>query len=207
MKGFFITFEGSEGCGKSTQSRMLAQYLKRRGFEVVYVREPGGTKISEKIRAILLDKRNDAMSAESEMLLYMAARAQIVAQIIRPALQRGAVVICDRFLDSTLAYQGYGLGMDIDFIKRVGGFATTGVLPDLTLLMDLSVKDGLKHRQAVQDRIEQRALAYHKLVRKGYLSLARQEPDRIKIVKVEKEKARTQANIRALVSAKLNKIN
>ena len=139
MKGKFITFEGSEGCGKSTQSKLLYQYLKRKGKRVVYMREPGGTRISERIRQILLDPENH-MTDECEMLLYMAARSQIVEGLIKPALKQGKIVICDRFLDSTLAYQGYGLGMDIDFIKRIGNFVCGAIKPDLTILMDLPVK-------------------------------------------------------------------
>jgi len=198
MKGKFITFEGSEGCGKSTQSKMLYTYLKAKGKRVIYLREPGATKISEKIRDILLDAKNQAIIPECEMLLYMAARAQIVGEVILPALKDGKVVICDRFLDSTLAYQGYGLGMDIDLIKKVGKFTTRGITPDLTLFLDLAVKRGLKHRQANLDRIEMRSVNYHLRVRKGYLKLARQEPERIKVVKVEKDKFQTQSKIREL---------
>ena len=198
MRGKFITFEGSEGCGKSTQSRLLFDYLKAKGKRVIYLREPGATKISEKIRDILLDARNEGIVPETEMLLYMAARAQIVGEVILPALKTGKIVICDRFLDSTLAYQGYGLGMDIDLIKMVGEFTTRGITPDLTLFLDLAVKHGLKHRQANLDRIEKRSVNYHQRVRLGYLKLAKQEPQRIKIVKVEKDKFTTQSNIREL---------
>ena len=198
MKGKFITFEGSEGCGKSTQSRMLYEYLKAQGKRVIYLREPGATKISEKIRDILLDARNDGIVPECEMLLYMAARAQIVGEVILPALKSGKIVICDRFLDSTLAYQGYGLSMDIDLIKQVGEFTTRGITPDLTLFLDLAVKRGLKHRQANLDRIEKRSVNYHQRVRMGYLELAKNEPKRIKIVKVEKDKFTTQSKIRKL---------
>jgi dTMP kinase len=198
MKGKFITFEGSEGCGKSTQSRMLYEYLKAKGKRVIYLREPGATKISEKIRDILLDAKNEGIVPETEMLLYMAARAQIVGEVILPALKSGKVVICDRFLDSTLAYQGYGLGMSIDLIKTVGKFTTRGITPDLTLFLDLPVEHGLKHRQANLDRIEKRSVAYHLRVRDGYLKLAKQEPKRIKIVKVEKDKLETQSKIREL---------
>lgn len=203
MKGKFITFEGSEGCGKSTQSRLLYDYLKARGMRVIYLREPGATKISEKIRDILLDAKNQGIVPETEMLLYMAARAQIVGEIIKPALKKGIVVICDRFLDSTLAYQGYGLGMDIDLIRRVGKFTTGGIIPNLTLFLDLAVKRGLKHRKDSLDRIEMRAVKYHLRVRAGYLKLARQEPRRIKVVKVEKDKCQTQAKIRELVGKHL----
>ncbi|RJP28159.1 MAG: dTMP kinase [Candidatus Omnitrophota bacterium] len=204
-KGKFITFEGSEGCGKSTQSNLLYRYLKKRGFRVIALREPGATKISEKIRKILLDCRNKAMSKECEMLLYMAARAQIVEELIKPALAKGYVVICDRFLDSTLAYQGYGLGIDIRLIDKVGSFVTQRIKPDLTIFLDLAVKKGLKHRECIEDRIEMRALSYHARVRKGYLSLARIEPSRIKVVKVEQDKYSTQAKIRFLADKVLGK--
>ncbi len=199
MKAKFITFEGSEGTGKSTQSRLLYQYLKSRGLKVIYLREPGGTRVSEKIRKILLDARNDKMSAGCEMLLYMASRAQLVNEIIKPALSRGLSVICDRFLDSTLAYQGFGLGIDIGLIKYLGNFATAGIKPDLTIFLDLPVKKGLRHRRLNCDRIEKRPLGYHARVRNGYLAIGRQEPRRFKIVKVAEDKAVTQANIRRLV--------
>ncbi len=199
MKGKFITFEGSEGSGKSTQSKLLYQYLKRKGFKVVCLREPGGTKISEKIRKILLDSKNDSITPMSEMLLYMAARAQLVSEIIKPALKNGKIVVCDRFLDSTIAYQGYGLGLDIQLIKCIGEFVTSGIKPDLTIFLDLPLKKGLKHRQHSKDRIEKRSLAYHSRVLKGYFKLAALEPKRIRIVKVDKDKNKTQAEIRKLV--------
>lgn len=188
MRGKFITFEGSEGCGKSTQSRMLYLYLKKAGYKVIYLREPGGTPISEKIRKILLDHKNDSMSGRCEMLLYMAARAQLVQQVILPALKKGNIVVCDRFLDSTVAYQGYGLGMDIGLIKHVGNFSTYGIKPDLTVFLDLAVKKGLKHRQYTKDRIERRSLKYHKKVRDGYLKIRAAEPGRVKIIKVARDK-------------------
>jgi len=199
MKGKFITFEGSEGCGKSTQSRLLYEYLKKRKKRVIYLREPGATKVSEKIRAILLDAGNDDMLPECEMLLYMAARSQIVGEIIKPKLKEGVTVICDRFLDSTLAYQGYGLGIDRGLIRRLGDFATFGIRPDLTLFLDLPVNKGLFHRNGCCDRIERRPLAYHLRVRSGYLQLAREDPGRIKVVKVEEDKNYTQKKIRELV--------
>jgi len=198
MRGKFITFEGSEGCGKSTQSKLLYEYLKDKGHKVIYLREPGGTRISERIRQVLLDPENH-MTKECEMLLYMAARSQIVEGLIKPALKQGKVVICDRFLDSTLAYQGYGLGMDIDFIKRLGKFVCCGLKPDLTILMDLPVREGLKYRHLKEDRIEQRSFVYHERVRRGYLKLAKQEEKRIKIVKVQADKSKTQDNIREVV--------
>lgn len=197
MRGKFITFEGSEGCGKSTQSKLLCRYLRRKGHCVVYLREPGGTRISEKIRKILLDPKNH-ISDVTEMLLYMASRSQTVNEVIMPALRQGKIVICDRFLDSTLAYQGFGLGMDIKFIEYAGNFVTQGIKPDLTVFLDLPVKKGLKHRQFSKDRIEQRPLEYHSRVMQGYYRLARLEPKRIKIVKVEKDKNKTQQKIREL---------
>ncbi len=199
MKGKFITFEGSEGCGKSTQSKLLYQYLKRKGFKVVYLREPGGTRVSEKLRKILLDHKNDSMASMAEMLLYMAARAQVVNEIIAPALKKGKVIICDRFLDSTIAYQGYGLGIDIKFIKDVGEFAASGIKPGLTIFLNLPLRKGLRHRRHTKDRIEKRSLVYHSRVLGGYFKLASLEPDRIKIVKVDKDKNETQSEIRQLV--------
>ncbi len=198
MKGKFITFEGSEGCGKSTQSRLLYRYLKRIGLSVIYLREPGGTAISEKIRKILLNPGNH-IAPVCETLLYMAARAQVVEQVIKPALTAGRIIICDRFLDSTLAYQGFGLGIDIGLIKDIGSFSTQGIKPDLTIFLDLAVRDGLRHRQANLDRIEKRSLRYHMRVRRGYLKLARLEPGRIKVVRVQDSKNSTQGKIRRLI--------
>lgn len=205
-KGKFITFEGSEGCGKSTQSKLLSAYLESRGYSVVYLREPGGTAISEKIRVILLDLDNRSMSSVCEMLLYMSARAQIVNQVIKPAIMQGKIVISDRFLDSTLAYQGYGLGMNINVIKDIGNIVTQGIKPDLTILLDVPLKKGLNYRNEVKDRIEQRPLIYHSKVRKGYFQLAKLEPLRIKIVKVDEDKTVTQDKIRELVDKLLEKV-
>jgi dTMP kinase len=198
MKGKFITFEGSEGCGKSTQSRLLYEYLKKKLCKVVYLREPGGTRISERIREILLDPENH-MEPETEMLLYMASRAQAVKEIIKRAILKGKIVVCDRFLDSTIAYQGYGLGIGISDIKCIGDFATIGIRPDITILLDLPVHQGLKYRKFSKDRIERRSYLYHLRVRRGYLKLAAQEPKRIKIVKVAEDKNLTQQKIRDLI--------
>ena len=200
MKSKFITFEGSEGCGKSTQSEMLFRYLKAKGAKVIYLREPGGVKLGEMIRAILLNPKS-RISAQAETLLYMAARAQVVDQIIKPAIEAKKIVICDRFLDSTLAYQGFGLGINIKLIKSLGSFATQGIKPDLTIFLDLPVKSGLKHRHRCRDRIEQRSVSYHEKVRQGYLALAKEEPQRIKIVKVLEDKFKTQNKIREIVDA------
>ncbi|MCM8770772.1 MAG: dTMP kinase [Candidatus Omnitrophica bacterium] len=199
MSGKFITFEGSEGSGKSTQSKLLYQYLRRQGYKVIYLREPGSTKIGEKIRRILLDPRNKSILPVCETLLYMAARAQMVEEVIVPALKKGKIVICDRFLDSTLAYQGYGLGISIKAIKSIGDFATQGIRPDLTIFLDLAVKAGLRQCGKTKDRIEERSLRYHQRVREGYLKLAKAYPGRIKVIKVDDHKNKTQIKIRELV--------
>jgi len=199
VKGIFITFEGCESCGKSTQSKLLYEYLQQKGRRVVFLREPGGTRVSEKIRELLLDTENRSIAAETELLLYMASRAQTVREVIIPALQKGSVVVCDRFLDSTVVYQGYGLGMDKHLIAQLGRFATQGVEPDLTILLDLPLKQALAGISRKKDRIEQRSFAYHQRVKNGYLALARREPVRIKIVRLADGIQTTQAAIRRLV--------
>ncbi|MCX5708871.1 MAG: dTMP kinase [Candidatus Omnitrophica bacterium] len=199
MKGKFITFEGSECSGKSTQSKLLYEYLLEKKYKVVFLREPGGTKVSEAIRDILLDNRNKSITRETELLLYMASRSQTVSEVIRPALEAGKIVVCDRFLDSTLVYQGYGLGIDIKLIKSLGRFVTDGVNPDLTILLDLPLEKALNGIHREKDRIENRSFQYHRKVKNGYLKLARQEPKRIKIVKLVENKFVTQKKIRELV--------
>ena len=187
-KGKFITFEGAEGSGKSTQSKLVHDYLTRRGKKILFIREPGGVKVSEAIRKILLDVENTRMSKECETLLYMAARSQLVHEIIAPALKSGTIVLCDRFLDSTIVYQGYGCGVDIKLIKHIGKFATQNITPDLTFLFDIETQKGLSRKGEVKDRIELRSLPYHNRVRQGYLKLAKQEPRRIRVVKVDRDK-------------------
>jgi dTMP kinase len=184
MKGKFITFEGSEGSGKSTQANLVYRHLKRLKKPVLFIREPGGVKISELVRRILLDVKNTAMSDESETLLYMAARAQLVAEVLEPALKAGKIVLCDRFLDSTIVYQGYGNGVDLKAIKSMGEFATRGIAPDLTLLFDIDTRQGLSRKGKVKDRIERRSVQYHNRVRSGYQKLAQENPRRIKLIKV-----------------------
>ncbi len=199
VKGKFITFEGSECCGKSTQSRLLYEYLQAKGYKVIFLREPGGTKVSEKIRQILLDTENKSLTSETELLLYMASRSQTVSEVIKPALEGGQIVVCDRFLDSTIVYQGYGLGMDIKLIKSLGNFVTAGIKPDLTILLDLPLEEALNGIHREKDRIENRSLEYHRKVKNGYLKLARQEPKRIKIIKLADDKNETQRKVRCLV--------
>ena len=199
-QGLFITFEGPEKSGKSTQAALLSEYLIESGFNVVFVREPGSTKIGEKIRDILLDTGNPEMSDMSEMLLYMAARAQLVSEVISPELKKGRVVLCDRFLDSTLAYQGYGCGLNKEMILKVGHWATFGVKPDLTLLLDFWASSANLKKHRSPDRIEMRPDIFHEKVRRGYFHLAKNEPKRIKVVRVEQTLEETQAKIREIVS-------
>jgi len=199
VRGKFITFEGSECCGKSTQSKLLYKYLKNKGYNVIFLREPGGTAVSEKIREILLDPKNKSLTPMAELLLYMASRAQTVKEVIEPALKRGKIVLCDRFLDSTIVYQGYGLGINLRLIKYLGRSVTDGIRPDLTILLDLPLKKALGGIGSKKDRIERRNFAYHLRVRKGYLALAAAEPKRIKIIKLEDNKDHTQKKIRKLV--------
>lgn len=195
MKGKLITFEGSEGSGKSTQIGLLKKYLKKNKKSVLFFREPGGVKISEKIRRLLLDVINENMSPACELFLYMAARAQLVDEAILPQLEKGNIVLCDRFLDSTVAYQGYGNGADIGFIKKLGDYATKGVKPDLTIVFDLEAEKGLSRINRKKDRIEQRAVSYHQKVQNGYLDIARKEPKRVKVIKVNKTKEEIHAQI------------
>ncbi|MCB9747577.1 MAG: dTMP kinase [Candidatus Omnitrophica bacterium] len=188
VKGFFITFEGSEGSGKSTQIQMVHQHLKKARKPVILLREPGGVRISEKIRRILLDVNNKEISKECETLLYMAARAQIVKELILPELKKGTIILCDRFLDSTVVYQGYGCGVDIDFINQVGAFVTQGLEPHLTLIFDIDAKKGLSRIARAKDRIELRDISYHNKVRKGYQELGRLYPDRVKLIESDQSR-------------------
>jgi dTMP kinase len=179
----FITFEGPDGSGKTTQARMLTEYLKSCGRDVIYTREPGGTEISEQIRDVILSTRNKSMRNETEVLLFSAARAQIVAELIRPALAQGKLVICDRYYDSTLAYQGYGLGLDLDALRAITKFATGGLVPDLTFYVDVPAEVGLARRHRGEtNRLDQKDVEYHARVRNGYLELAQAEPKRFIVI-------------------------
>jgi dTMP kinase len=186
MRGKFITFEGPEGGGKTTQARRLVERLQAAGRQVVYTREPGGTPTGEAIREILQhNKAGEAPCPETEVLLFAASRAQLVRYVIVPALERGDWVVCDRFADSTTAYQGYGRGFSVEQMIAINEFAIDGAQPDLTLLLDLPVSDGfarLAQRGGVKDRIEREALDFHERVRAGYLELARRWPARFRIV-------------------------
>ncbi len=177
-KGYFITFEGAEGSGKSTQIKRAAAYLKKKGRKVLLLREPGGTRVSEAIRKVILDKSLKEMAPSTELLLYLAARAQIIREKIRPALEKGVTVICDRFEDSTLAYQGFGRGFRVSMIETISQWVVrNSIQPDLTFLLDIDPKLGMK-RGGRHDRIERESLVFHRKVRQGFLKLARKNPKR-----------------------------
>ena len=198
-KGIFITFEGSEGSGKSTQINLIRAYLREKKKDVLLVREPGGVKISEKIRRILLDVKNVKMGKECETLLYMAARAQLVEEVIAPALREGKIVLSDRFLDSTVVYQGYGSGVDVAVIKKIGAYATQNIQPDLTLVFDIDIKKAFSRLNRTKDRIEQRAVDYHQRVRNGYLSIAKKEPKRIKVIDCDRTREAIHEDVKEYV--------
>jgi len=204
----FITFEGPDGSGKTTQIRLLAEWLRERGREVVLTREPGGTEIGDQIRAVLHDPYNTAMDARAEILLYSASRAQHVAQLIRPALAAGKIVISDRYADSTLAYQGYGRGLDLEMLRTITRFATRGLTPGLTLYLDITPEEGLQRRRLGGDewnRLDAEALEFHQRVRAGYLELVEQEPERWAVVNAARPVEEVQVEIRAMVQARLGK--
>ena len=177
---FFITLEGPDGSGKSTQAKRLAEELSGRGYDVLLTREPGGSPIGEQIRQILFNLDNTKMHPRTEFLLFTASRAQHVCQVIQPHLQKGGVVISDRYLHSSLAYQGYGHELDLDHLKRITSFATGGLIPDLILLLDLPVEKGLHRRKSEGkwNRLDDYQLEFHRRVRDGYLAMADEDPDR-----------------------------
>ena len=180
----FITLEGPEGSGKSTQIRHLAKRLEAKGYPVITTREPGGTPIGDQIRHVLMWMENKELHPRTEILLFLAARAQLVEQVIKPALQDGKIILCDRYGDSTLAYQGYGHGLDLVQLREMLDFATDHLKPDLTILLDLDVKTGLMRKQAEDEwnRLDAFEVLFHERVRKGYLNLAHEEPERWQIV-------------------------
>lgn len=198
----FITFEGSEGSGKTSQHAQLAEYLVSLGVPLLATREPGGTEIGEQVRAILSDLKNTAMHPRAEILLFQASRAQLVEQVIRPHLEKGGVVLCDRYADSTMAYQGYGYQLvDLAVLRKIVTFATGGLQPDLTLLLDVDVELGLRRRAhgGEWNRLDAYELAFYQRVRQGYHEMARVEPDRWVIVDAEKPPDQVQAVIRSIV--------
>jgi len=175
--GLFITFEGGEGCGKSTQSRLLLKKLEQQNIPVLLTHEPGGTALGNELRKVLKRKQGSSISPQAELFLFAASRAQLVAEVIRPALQEGKVVICDRFTYSTLVYQGYGRGLDLTILERVNNIATQNLKPDLAVLLDISPEQGLARKRSLKDRFELEDLSFHRRVREGYLKMAAAEPD------------------------------
>jgi len=179
--GVFVSLEGIDGAGKTTLRELLVSALN--DDNIISIREPGGTTISEKIRAVLLDTQNMGMAARTEALLYAAARSQVVEEIIRPALAQGKLVLADRYMDSTIAYQGYGRGLDLEFLTQLNRLCTGGLTPDVTLLLDVAPGEGLRRRgEEKPDRLEQEGITFQEKVRQGYLVIAAQEPDRVKII-------------------------
>ena len=208
MRGVFITFEGSEGSGKSTQIGLLANYLTARGRTITLTREPGGTAIGDQVRKILLDPANKALDPKAELLLYAAGRAQHLEELIRPELEEGKVVLCDRFSDATLAYQGYGRGLDLEMIRTLDRIVTGGMRPDLTILLDIDAAVGLARARGrnssrglnAEARFENEDIAFHARVRQGYLSLAKQEPGRYRVVDASLTPDEIQNSIRKIVN-------
>lgn len=211
VKGFFITFEGVDGCGKSTQARLLAEHLEKKGRAVALTREPGGTPLAEEIRKVILTPSREELAPEAEILLYAASRAQHVAEFIRPALAAGKIVICERFTDSSLAYQGYGLGYDIELVRQVNRAATGGLEPDLTILLDTEAAESLERVTTRAgrngnnvDRIELRGLEFQERVRQGFLELAAASPPRFTIISTTaKSIAGIHREVQALVTGEL----
>ena len=187
-----MTFEGGEGCGKSTQIRLLAERLRSAGVDVLLTREPGGTELAEKIRALVREESDDPPNSRAETLLFLASRAQVVENVIRPALASGTWVLCDRFADSTFAYQGFGRGLDLDEIKRINLFATGGLVPDRTVLLDVSPEVSEKRMRAREaatntdaDRMEKAGDCFHARLKKGFLELAAAEPERFAVIRAD----------------------
>ncbi len=184
-QGLFITFEGPDGCGKTTQMKLLAEYFTKNGKEVVLTREPGGKGLGEKVREILLNYDGE-VSDRCESFLFLADRAQNIDIIVNPAVKAGKIVLCDRHIDSTVAYQGYGRGLDIERINMLNNLATNGKKPDLTFVFDVDVETSMKRVGKEKDRMESAGVEFHNRVRQGYLELAKQEPQRIKVIDATK---------------------
>ena len=207
----FITFEGPDGGGKTTQVAMTVETLKAREHNVLLTREPGGTDIGNQIRHVLHDMKNQAMHPRTELLMYSASRAQIVEEVIKPQLAKGGLVICDRFFDSTYAYQGYGHGLDLNHLKQITEFATGGLRPDLTILLDIAPEDSLQRRLSSLDkggewnRLDAMAIDFHKRVRDGYHALVAAEPNRWVVVNAAQSVEKVQADILAVLDKRLTK--
>ena len=208
MKGLFITFEGIEGCGKSTQAKLLRGYLEKKGYSVFLTREPGGPKISEAIRGLLLSTDNKEMLPETEVLLYMASRSQHTGEWIIPALEKGKMVISDRYYDSTLAYQGAARRIDIKLIDTITKFATFELKPDITFLVDLPAEIGLSRiSKQDADRLEMESIEFHKKVRAGFIEIAKREKERYIIVDGTKSVEEIHNEIMKIMKVKLRKVS
>jgi dTMP kinase len=202
----FITLEGPEGSGKTTQLPLLADFLRQRGFEVLTTREPGGTSIGEQIRSILHNLENKEMQPRTEILLFQASRAQLVEQVIRPHLRIGGIVLSDRYADSTLAYQGYGHQIDIESLRVLLNFATGGLKPELTILLDVDVEMGLRRKELKGEwnRLDAYDLDFHHRVHQGYLKLVKAEPERWEVIDASQSPAKVQDNLRQVVARRLH---
>ena len=206
MQGIFITFEGIEGCGKTSQAKLLNQYLTGQGHRVLMTREPGGTEISEAIREILLSNDFVKMQPHTEVLLYLASRSQHVSEVIQPALQNGVIIISDRFSDSTFVYQCFVRGIDLRIVKAMNDFATGGISPHLTFVLDVDPTEGLRRAKSrnqrherKEDRLENESMEFHQKVREGYLKMAKEYPERVHVVSSEKNKEMVHEEIRGIV--------
>jgi dTMP kinase len=201
----FITLEGPEGSGKTLQLPKLADYLRQSGFDVLTTREPGGTSISEQIRTVLHNLENKEMNPRTEILLFQASRAQLVEQVIRPHLDKGGIVVSDRYADSTLAYQGYGHQIDIESLRVLVSFATGGLKPDLTILLDLDVETGLRRKELKGEwnRLDAYDLDFHQRVREGYRRLVQAEPERWEVINASQSPKQVQDEMRRVVAEKL----
>lgn len=198
----FITLEGPDGSGKTSQVQPLAEYLRGKGYTVFTTREPGGTTIGDQVREILMSMKNTGMNPRTETLLFCSARAQLVDEVIRPHLEKGDIVLCDRYADSTLAYQGYGHGNDLDLLRKVLNFATGGLVPDLTVLMDIDSEIGLGRRKSgggEWNRLDAYQLELHQRVRAGYLEMAKAEPQRWVIVDASPAPGVVQSALRQVI--------
>lgn len=198
----FLTLEGPEGSGKSTQCKLLAEHLTSLGHNVLLTREPGGTEISQQVRQIIMDMKNKSMFPATEFLLFSSARAQLVREKIRPHLNSGGIVICDRYFDSSLAYQGYGHGLPLDSIRAITTFATDNLTPDLTLLLDIDPERGLRRRQSNNEewnRLDDYELAFHRRVRDGFFELVKAAPARWRVINADKNVEELQKEIREIV--------
>lgn len=198
MKGKFVTFEGCEGVGKSRQIQLLQNYLKSIGKDFYLTREPGGSKISEQIRNIILDTKNEGMSNVCEALLYAAARVQLLDEIIKDKLDEGQLVICDRYVDSSLAYQGVARGVGIDYVEKINAYALNNFMPDLTLFLDLPPEQAFRRKGGVDehDRLEKSGMEFHKRVYEGYKMLAAKYPERFKVIDASGSKEQTHEKIK-----------